>query len=160
MGLAAAALSVMLGALAGCGGAEVSLTPEERLIALIEQAEGYAEAEDREALMALVSEQYRDPRGRSKSNLDEMTRFYFARNRDVYVLTTVGEITFPDSAHAEVQVHVAMAGEPIAAGGGLSGLRADLYEFDVTFADEGEQDWKVVRAEWRRAQPNDFLTPD
>ena len=134
---------------------------EAMLRELAERTGGaYFRAEDREALMALVSEQYRDPRGRSKRNIDEMTRFYFARNRDVYVLTTVGEIIFPDSAHAEVQVHVAMAGEPISAGGGLSGLRADLYEFDVTFADEGEQDWKVVRAEWRRAQPNDFLSPE
>ena len=146
--------------LAGCGGGEEPPTPEELLIALIEQAEAAAEAEDREALMALVSEEYYDARGRSKSDLDGTARFYFARNRDVYVLTTVGEITFPDSAHAEVQVHVAMAGEPIADGGALSGLRADLYEFDVTFADEGDQDWKVVRAQWRRAQPSDFLSPE
>jgi hypothetical protein len=77
------------------------------------------------------------------------------RNQDVFVLTTVGDVTFPepDSLRADVRVYVAMAGQPISGGSALGGLRADLFEFDVTFADEGENDWKVVSAEWRRAEP-------
>jgi hypothetical protein len=37
----------------------------------------------------------------------------------------------------------------------LERLRADLHRFEITLASENKE-WKVVRAEWRRAEPGDF----
>ena len=38
----------------------------------------------------------------------------------------------------------------------LERLRADLHRFEITLAGENKE-WKVIRAEWRRAEPGDFF---
>ena len=52
---------------------------------------------------------------------------------------------------------VAMAGGPITNAEELLLIRADLYRFDIAFADEGDNDWKVIGADWRRAERSDFI---
>ena len=49
-----------------------------------------------------------------------------------------------------------MAGQPFSGARELERLRADLHRFEITLASENKE-WKVIRAEWRRAEPGDFL---
>lgn len=61
-----------------------------------------------------------------------------------------------EPAQAQAVVLVAMAGQPISGAQELERLRADLHRFEITLARENKE-WKVIHAEWRRAEPGDFL---
>ena len=141
--------------LSGCASEPESL--EEQVRAMIAQAEAAAEERDLEAIKALISETYRDERGNSKQNVASLVTLYFLQNRSIYLLTRIDMLAVADSMQAEASVLVAMAGQPIGEASILTLARAALYRFDFTFADEGEGDWKVMRATWQRAEAGDFF---
>jgi hypothetical protein len=39
----------------------------------------------------------------------------------------------------------------------LAGLHADVYKVDMDLDDEGDGDWRLVWAQWRRTAPTDLL---
>ena len=51
----------------------------------------------------------------------------------------------------------ALTGSAISGAEELAGLHADVYKVDVDLDDEGEGDWRVVWAQWRRTAPTDLL---
>jgi hypothetical protein len=132
-------------------------SPEARVLALLERAEVAAEERDVKALREMISERYADEQGRDKAALKALLAFHFLRNQSVHLLTRAGEIALPTPERAEVVVFVAMAGRPIPGPEALVGLRADLYRFDLVFEEVEGEEWRLVRAGWRRAMPDDFL---
>ena len=130
---------------------------EARILALLERAEVAAEERDVKALREMISERYADEQGRDKAALRALLAFHFLRNQSVHLLTRAGEIALPTPERAEVVVFVAMAGRPIPGPEALAGLRADLYRFDLVFEEAEENEWRLVRAGWRRAVRDDFL---
>jgi hypothetical protein len=137
--------------------ASESESPEARILALLERAEVAAEAHDVKALREMIAERYADEQGRDKAALKALLAFHFLRNQSVHLLARVGDIALPAPDRAEVVVFVAMAGTPIPGPEALAGLRADLYRFDLVFKETEENEWRVVRAGWRRAMRDDFL---
>lgn len=132
-------------------------SPEAQVRALLQRAEAAAEEKDAGALKQMVSESYGDDSGRDRQAIAGLLTFYFLRNQSIYLLTRVGKIEFPEPARARTTVLVAMAGTPIPGIEELARIRADLYRFDFSLGDEGSGDWKVTRADWRRATADDFL---
>jgi hypothetical protein len=132
-------------------------TPEGRVRALFEKAEVAAEARDLGTLRELISANYMDDRGHDKQAIVGILYYHFLRNQSVHLLTRVHGIAFPERAKAEATVFVATAGQPIHGTGELLRLRADLFRFDLTLADEGRGAWKVTRGTWRRVEMSDFL---
>ncbi len=132
-------------------------SPEEQLRALFSEAEEAAENRHTGALKKLVSDFYADRRGHDKQAIVALLQFYFFRHKSIHLLTQVHSTTFPEPTRAEATVFVAMAGQPIPGRDELSRLRADLHRFDFELVSESSGDWKVTRAEWRRAQVSDFL---
>ncbi len=132
-------------------------SPEGQLRVLFAEAEQAAEGKDTGALRDLLSEHYADRRGHDKQGIVGLIRFYFFRHKSIHLLTQIGSPSFPQPTRAEVTVFVAMAGQPISARAELARLRADLHRFDFELVSEDGGDWKVTRAEWRRAQVSDFL---
>jgi hypothetical protein len=132
-------------------------SPEARIRALLERAELGAEEKDVDAMMELVSIDYKDAAGRRKHNIHGLLAFYFLRNQSIHLLTRVQEITFPEPEQSEVTVLVAMAGRPIESASDLIGIRSSLYRFDFALTDEGDGEWKVHGAEWKPAQREDFF---
>ncbi len=132
-------------------------SPEARILALIERAEVAAEERDVKALREMISERYADEQGRDKAALKALLAFHFLRNQSVHLLMRAADIALPVPERAEVVVFVAMAGRPIPGPEALAGLRADLYRFDLVFEEVEENEWRLVRASWRRAVRDDFV---
>jgi hypothetical protein len=104
----------------------------------------------------MISEKYSDSQGQDKKAVEAMLRYYFLRNQTIHLFTRIRQISFPQPDVAQADVMVAMAGQPISGAEDLERLRADLHRFEITLARENGE-WKVIRAEWRRAEFADFL---
>jgi hypothetical protein len=131
-------------------------SPEAQVRALLAQGEAAAEKKESGVLRQLISEKYSDSQGQDKKAVEAMLRFYFLRNQSIHLFTRTRQISFPQPDLAQADVMVAMAGQPISDAEELERLRADLHRFEITLARENGQ-WKVMRAEWRRAEFADFL---
>lgn len=146
-------LTVMLTVTACSSGQD---SPEAQVRALIEQAESSAEKKESGNLRRLVSEKYSDSQGRDKKAIEAVLRYYFLRHESIHLFTRIQQTSFPSPGIAHAVVLVAMAGQPITDAEELERLRADLHRFEITLTRESEE-WKVIRAEWRRAEFADFL---
>ena len=104
----------------------------------------------------MISEKYTDSQGQDKKAIEAILRYYFLRNQTIHLFTRVREITFPAPDVARADVMVAMAAQPIAGVGELERVQADLHRFQINLARE-QGEWRVLRAEWRRAEIGDFL---
>jgi hypothetical protein len=131
-------------------------SPEAQVRALLKQGEAAAEKKESGVLRQLISEKYSDSQGQDKKAVEAMLRYYFLRNQSIHLFTRIRQISFPQPDVAQVDVMVAMAGQPISDAEELERLRADLHRFEITLARENGE-WKVIRAEWRRAEFADFL---
>jgi predicted Zn-dependent peptidase len=131
-------------------------SPEAQVRALINQAESDAEKKESGALRRLVSEKYSDSQGQDKKAIEAILRYYFLRNESIHLLTRIQQIAVPKPETAQAVVLVAMAGQPISSSEELERIRADLYRFELSLSRE-DGEWRVIRAEWRRAEFIDFL---
>lgn len=131
-------------------------TPEAQVRALLARGEAAAEKKESAILRQMISEKYSDSQGQDKKTVESILRYYFLRNESIHLLTRIQQITIPKPGAAQAIVMVAMAGQPIANPEELERLRADLHRFEITLARESGE-WKVTRAEWRRAEFADFL---
>jgi len=140
--------------LVSCSPAQDS--PETQVRALLKQGETAAENKDTGVLRKMISEKYSDSQGQDKRAIEAVIRYYFLRNETIHLLMRIQSITFPQPAQAQAIVLVAMAGQPITGAQEFERLHADLHRFEITLASENKE-WKVIRAEWRRAEPGDFF---
>jgi hypothetical protein len=140
--------------LVSCSPAEDS--PETQIRTLLQQGETAAENRETGALRKMISEKYSDSQGQDKRAIEAILRYYFLRNESIHLFVRIQSIAFPQPAQAQAIVLAAMAGQPIAGAQELERLRADLHRFEITLSSENKE-WKVIRAEWRRAEPGDFF---
>jgi hypothetical protein len=131
-------------------------SPEAQVRALLAQGEAAAEKKESAVLRQMVSEKYSDSQGQDKKAVDAILRYYFLRNQSIHLFMRIRQISFPQPDLAQADVMVAMAGQPITDTEQLERLRADLHRFEITLARENGE-WKVTRAEWRRAEFADFI---
>ncbi|GAB4510431.1 MAG: hypothetical protein Tsb0026_12230 [Sulfuricaulis sp.] len=130
--------------------------PEAQVRALLAQGEAAAEKKESAILRKMISGKYSDSQSQDKKSIEAILRYYFLRNESIHLLTRVQQITIPQPETAQAIVMVAMASQPIADAEELERLRADLHRFEITLVRESGE-WKVIRAEWRRAEFADFL---
>ena len=146
-------LTILL-SVAACSSGKDS--PEAQVRALITQAESAAEKKDSGTLRRFVSEKYSDSQSQDKKAIEAILRYYFLRNETIHLLTRVQQINFPNPDVAQAVVMVAMAGQRISNAEELKRVRADLHRFEITWMRE-KGEWRVTRAEWRRAEFSDSL---
>ena len=154
-------LLALSGALAGallvalaCG--RDATPPEERIRAVLAALESGAEAKNAGAMKEHVSETYADAHGNDKRAIAQLVAFHLLRNQSVYLLTRVRAVAVEAPGKGRAEVLVAMAGTPIDGPEALLSLRADLYRFDLEFAEEADGAWRIRSAEWRPAAVDDF----
>jgi hypothetical protein len=130
--------------------------PEQRIRGLIGKAEQAVEKKEIAELRGYISERYADEDGRDRRAIEGILRLYVLRHDAIHLLTRIDSVAFPQPKRAKAVVYVAMAGRPIAASDDLRSFNANLYRFELEFAEEGKQ-WRVARAAWRPAEPVDFI---
>lgn len=131
-------------------------SPEAQVRAMIARAEGLSESKDLGGLKELVSDAYQDRAGQDKRAILGLLFVQFRRHESIHLLTRIDHIEIHPPDHATATVFVAMAGRPIPDVSDLPALRADLYRFALTFAQE-RGTWRVTSSAWRPAVLNDFL---
>jgi hypothetical protein len=139
-------------ALACSGGAE---TPEDQVRALLASLEESAERKDAGEMKEHVSEGYSDAHGNDQRAVAQLVAFHLLRNQSVHLLTRVQSVEIPAPGETRAVVLVAMAGTEIEGPEALIALRADLYRFELSLADE-DGVWRVRSADWRPASVDDF----
>jgi hypothetical protein len=138
-----------------CGGDPLS--PEEQVRTVIQGMEQAAERGDVSAFKALVSESYEDERGYDKRSLAAYITFHVMQNAQRRVFTRIRSIEIRDAGRAEVVVVAAITGRAVSSPEELAGLHADVYKIDMDLDDEGDGNWRLVWAQWRRTAPTDLL---
>lgn len=131
-------------------------SPEQRVRALIENAERAAEQKQVRTLRGYVSERYRDEAGRDRGAIEAVLRLYLLRHEKIHLWTRIASVRLAPPRRADAVVYVAMAARPISAAEELATLRANFYRFEVGLVEEDRQ-WRVVDAAWRTAELADFL---
>jgi hypothetical protein len=138
-----------------CGGDPLS--PEEQVRTVIETMEQAAEEGDVSAFKAIVSESYQDHYGHDKRSLAAYVTYHVMRHSHRRFFARVRSIEIRDEGRAEVEVVAAISGREVSGIEELVGLHADVYKIDMDLDDEGDGDWRVVWAQWRRTAPTDLL---
>lgn len=131
-------------------------SPEEQVRLYVKTGEEAAEARDIGSMKKLISENYSDERGRTRREIVAIAARYFFSNKNIHIFTRIGELTFPEEERALLQLFVAMTGQNVSDLDALLNMQADLYRFDMELALE-DKEWKLIRAQWRQAGPDDFF---
>lgn len=150
--------ALALAALIGLGSISCNKgeTPEQRVRALIVDAEQAVEKKEIANVRDYVSARYRDDEQRDRRAIEGILRLYLLRHESINLYTRIESIIPTQADHAEAVVYVAMAARPIKRVDELSSYNATLYRFELGFAQEQDQ-WRVVRAAWRPAELIDFV---
>lgn len=111
--------------------------------AWVDSAEAYAEDKDRQGLLDMIDENYTDARGYDRTQIDNMLRFYFLRQKSVGFVTNINDIRVMGDTAALVNLTVVMAGTNADA----LGVRADAYNFELELESLGDE-WKLIGARW------------
>ena len=138
-----------------CGGDPLS--PEEQVRTVIGELERAAEEGDVSAFKAVVSERYQDERGFDKRDLAAYVTFHVMRHTHRRFFARVRSVEIRDSGRAEAVVVAAISGREVGGIEELAGLHGDVYKIDMDLDDEGDGDWRVVWAQWKRTVPTDLL---
>ena len=138
--------------LAACG---EQTAPEALLRSTLDQAQESAENRALGDLMMHISEDYKDEGGRNWKDIRALAQLQFIRNPKIHTFKRITNLVLIDDGSATVTVLVALAGRPIDNASALSGLRAELMQFDLEL--EFDDRWQIIRADWQPAELSDFL---
>lgn len=128
--------------LAGCGS---SVTPEDEIRALVDEAETAAEERDASALRGLVADDYSDRGGRAAGDLRAILHGWLVAHPSVQLITRIDSIEIDGRELARARVTVGMLGREAGDSWELAG---DVYRLDLRLARE-DGEWRVIRAEWQ-----------
>lgn len=132
--------------LAACSDPE---SPEARVRAILAEAEAAAEERDIGFFRNLIAEDYSDKRGRNRSEIIQQAWFYFQRNQFIQVLSRIESIEFPVPELTRVELVAGLAGRDEQAAS-VWELQADVYRFELEMRLDGDGEWKLIHAGWRR----------
>ncbi|MCP1728265.1 hypothetical protein J2T60_002265 [Natronospira proteinivora] len=146
--MAALPLLLLAALLIGCGGAADD--PEQRIRALIVDAEQAAEAGSTRRVMRHVSEAYRDEAGRDKSELRNLVRAYLFQQDSLQLVTRIRHIEVATAYRAHAEVQLGLAGDAAERARSMTGLNANNLQLQLTFDREADDEWRLIRADWSR----------
>lgn len=130
-------------------------SPEDEIRQFIQQGVEAAEARKAGDLKTMLNEDYRDQQGNDKARITSLMRALFFRHKNIHLFTKIDEIHFPTSENASVSLFVAMTGSVVTDVSMLSGLRAQIYRFELELIKNDDQ-WLLRNANWRRASARDI----
>lgn len=128
-----------------CSGNEISQEDQVRL--WIKRGVEAVEKRDRNILLDMISEDYKDNAGRDKKDMEKMLFVYFLKNRKIYLFHHINEIVFSDDnpEYAMVKLQAAVTGREKRDNdikGNLVYVEMSLKKDDV---------WLLTAMSWKRA---------
>jgi hypothetical protein len=123
-------------ALVACGKRS---SDEERIRALLDEAEVAAEARDVSDVLAFVADDYADSRGLDKAQLRDFLRGYFLLHPKIEIVVGIDGLQFPADGLAQADITVTS----------LSTDGSDREKLRVEFRRVGD-DWRIARADRAR----------
>lgn len=155
--LVLAAMIIVGRAMRGSG----PVNEEQVVAALVEAMASAAEARDVKAMRAHLSRRYKDPAGRTYSDINDLLRIHYLRKGKISVYIASSEVTVDHDAEpmrATVEAKVVLTRG--VAGGKLPGVlpqSGDAVTFDVVLEKE-DGEWKLTSALWEGLRaPGDLL---
>ena len=145
-------LAAVLG-ISACG--DGAKSPADQLRADIDAIQRAAENRDIGEFMAFFSEEYDDEGGRGWKDVRALAQFQFLRNPQLHTFKVIQRLDMINDQRASVSILAALAGSPIEGASALSGMRAELMQFELEF--EFDEQWKIRKARWARAGVDSFL---
>ncbi len=130
------------------------LSKEDQIRQYIDTAVTAAESRNYNDLANLVDDDYHDQKALNRPQLVKLLKLYFFRHKNIFLLTKIGDISFPGEDQAKVSLHVAMAGSVISDTNALSSLRARIYRFDLELV--MADGWVLREASWQVASVTDI----
>jgi hypothetical protein len=146
-------LGVSLTTFMACGSAPSS--PEDEIRAVFRRAEIAIEAKDVKVVKNMISDDYRDQRGRDKDALRGVLAGHLLRNRDIHLFTRVAEIELGEDGRAHALIFVAMTGVPVQQPEALLAMKGHFYRVELDLVTDGG-DWYVISANERPATASDL----
>ena len=141
--------------LSGCS--EDPANPEERLRQTIAEAEALLQARELSDALDYVHPDYQDKHGRDVRQLRALLTGYFLRHKSIHILSRIEQIDLTEDGGAHVLLFAGLAGSPQEGAVSLDQWRGDLLRLQLDFVQNGEQEWLLRQAGWRRARPDDFI---
>ena len=131
-------------------------SPEDQIHEFIETAKTAAQERSLSDFNALISDSFMGKNGYQKRDISRLAAGYFFRNKNIHLMTKTKTIYFPDPEQAEVQLIVAMAGQPINDAASILNIRAKIYKFDLALNKENGE-WLLQNARWSPAESKDLF---
>jgi hypothetical protein len=131
--------------------------PETVLRAVIAAGEQAVEAHDLSDAMALVDQTYSDDHGNGRPQLRGRLAGYFLRHPSITIISKIDRIKLLGDDQAKVLLYAGLAGSAAEAAAPLSGWRANLLRFELSFRLDQADEWRLTHAAWRQATREDFI---
>ncbi len=149
-------LSSGSGLVSACGKSN-PLDAAEQIRAAIAAAQGAAQQRDISTLKDFVADGYKDLRGYEKREVVRLVQGYLLRHRNIHMLSKIIDLELMEPTRASTLLLVAMAGRRIESAEQLWDLRADVFQFDLSWIRTNGA-WQVANATWRRVRIDDFFS--
>lgn len=130
--------------------------PEAEIRRLIAEAEQAAEERSLSRLSDLIADDYKDAEGRTRKDLVRYLAGYLLGHQSLHLFTHLVQMDVSVPGRGDILVLVAMAGSPLEGANDLLRVKADLHRLELRL-EKQNKGWKLIRAEWRRAEVEDFL---
>lgn len=142
--LVLALFSLFMGDLSACR----EKTDKDVILELMDRIAGEVEGRDTEALLARITDDYRDFEGRDKSRTEDLLKEYFVRYRGVVMQILSTRIDSLDASRAAIRTEVALSSGAAQILRKLLRFSTENYRFGLTLLKGENGEWKIQYAEW------------
>lgn len=123
------------------------VSEEDRIKTMIDETADFAKAKDIKAILANISDDYKDPQGNDRNAIKGILFIYLKGYEKVGVFVRDTQVTVDgDEAEARVKV-ILTGGEDPDTMGSMVPSTGGGYLIDMRLVNE-DGDWKVIRATW------------
>jgi len=123
-------------------------TKKERIKKIIINAVDFLKDGDKEKLLNLVDENYKDPMGRDKDEVEYLLNRHFERLKRIRFKVLGIRFTSVEDAESRVAMDVATSNAALESFKKLAKRYEEFYRVLLVFIKRGNE-WKVISADWR-----------
>lgn len=131
-------------------------TDNDLILELMNRIGSEVEGRDTEALLARLTDDYRDHEGRDKSRTQDLLKDYFARYHGIVMHVLSTRLDSLDGSQASIRTEVALSWGAAQILRKLLRFSTENYRFGLTLVKDGGE-WKIQFAEWQNLSPDELF---